>query len=119
MASVATLELTPPPVERPIRRRTRRDPKPRFKADRTLQLDAVLGCPALIVPEDHLARAVLEIVAEFDFSAIESQYSSLGRRGHRPGNLLAVWIYASLVGEHYASVVARRIVTDAAFRLLS
>lgn len=116
---MAILELTPPPVERPIRRRTRRDPKPRFKADCTLQLDAVLGCPALIVPEDHLARAVLQIVAEFDVSAIESEYSSLGRRGYRPRNLLAVWIYASLVGEHYASAVARRIVTDAAFRLLS
>ena len=61
----------------------------------------------------------MKIVDEFDVSALEARYSSLGRRGFHPRNMLAVWIYASLVGEHYASVVARRIATDAAFRLVS
>ena len=39
------MELTESPVARPIRRRTRRDPNPRFLQDLTKQLDAVAGCP--------------------------------------------------------------------------
>ena len=33
--------LTPPPAERVVRRRIRRDPQPRFKQDCSAQLDAV------------------------------------------------------------------------------
>jgi len=108
-----------PPHERPIRRRTRRDPKPRFKPDRTAQLDAVNGCPSLQVPSDHLSRAVERIVERFDLSSVEATYSSLGRHGYAPRNVLAVWIYASLIGTHHATKVARALKTDAALRLLS
>lgn len=108
-----------PAEGRTIRRRTRRDPKPRFKPDRTHQLDAITGCPALQVPENHLARAVLRFVDQLDLSTIEAKYSSLGRRGYSPRNLLAVWIYASLVGVHHATKVEQRLKTDVAFRLLS
>lgn len=111
--------LTPPPPERPIRRRTRRDPLPRFKPDRTRQLDAVYGCPELQVPRGHLARAVRTWVGRFDLSGLEAGYSSLGRRGYHPRHLLAVWVYASLVGLHHSTKVARAIGTDAAFRLLT
>ena len=55
---------------------------------------------------------------EFDLSEVEAQYSSLGRRGFPPRRLLALWIYASLVGEHHASKVARRCETDMAMRWL-
>lgn len=116
---MSNLALTPPPAERPIRRRTRRDPKPRFKTDVTGQLDAVNGCPAEQVPAEHLARAVQGIVGRFDLAAIEATYSSLGRRGYSPRNTLAVWIYASLIGLHHGTTVARALQTDAALRLLS
>jgi transposase len=116
---VSEERLSEPPAERIIRRRTRRDPKPRFKPDVTGQLDMVLGCPAFQVPEDHLARAVRRIVARFDLSKVEAKYSSLGRRGYAPANLLAIWVYASLVGIHHATKVARALKTDAALRLLS
>jgi hypothetical protein len=116
---VSELALSSPPTERPIRRRTRRDPNPRFKADVTAQLDAVSGCPALLVPGDHLARAVQRIVARFNLSSVEATYSSLGRHGYAPRNVLAVWIYASLIGTHHATKVARALKTDAALRLLS
>lgn len=111
--------LSSPGVERVIRRRTRRDPKPRFKAETTAQLDVIQGCPSLQVPADHLARAVQRIVAQLDLSAIEAKYSSLGRHGYAPRNLLAVWVYASLIGLHHATKVARALETDAALRLLS
>ena len=113
------LALTSPPLERPIRRRTRRDPQPRFKRDRTDQLDAVEGCPSLQVPADHLSRAVQRIVERLDLGAVEAGYSSLGRHGHAPRRVLAVWVYASLIGIHHATKLARALETDAALRLLS
>jgi len=116
MESEGTLTAS---VERPKQRRTRRDPKPRFKADRTKQLDAVHGCPELQVPVDHLARRVRAVVEQFDLSTLEEQYSSLGRHGYRPSNVMAVWIYASLIGLHQSTKVAKAMVTDAALRWLS
>ena len=113
------MELTESPVARPIGRRTRRDPHPRFLPDLTDQLDAVAGCPQLQVPAEHPARGVQRLVEQFDTGLVESRYSSLGRHGHRPKRLLAVWVYASLQGLHRASEVARACKTDAAFRLLS
>jgi hypothetical protein len=108
-----------PSGERVVRRRTRRDPNPRFKADVTRQLDAVVGCPSLQVPDDHLARGVWRVVERIDLRSVESSYSSLGRHGFAPRNLLAVWVYASLIGVHHATKVARLLKTDAALRLLS
>lgn len=94
------------------------DPKPRFKEDRHRQLDAVQGCPDLVLPETHLARGVWSIVEQFDLAEVEASYSSLGRRGFAPRRLLALWLYASLVGEHHGSKVARRCKTDMAMQWL-
>jgi len=94
---MSDLALSSAPDERPIRRRTRRDPQPHFKPDTTGQLDAVGGCPSLQVPADHLAWSVQRIVMRLDLSSVESAYSSLGRHGHAPRRLLAVWVYASLI----------------------
>lgn len=111
--------LSSPRVDREVRRRTRRDPKPRFKPDTTTQLDAIQGCPAHQVSEDHLARGVQRIVARLDLSSIEGTYSSLGRHGFEPRRLLAVWVYASLIGIHHGTKLAKALETDAALRLLS
>jgi hypothetical protein len=111
-----TLTLSEPP---PIKRRTRRDPQPRYKPSTTHQLDAVVGAPELVVPGDHLARRVWEIVRKFDFTSADRRRSSLGRRGHDPRRVVAVFVYASLVGVHHASKIAVAVETDAAFRLLS
>jgi transposase len=73
----------------------------------------------LQVPADHLARAVAKVVAQFDLTSIEARYSSLGRHGYAPRSVLAVWIYASLIGLHHATKVARALKTDAALRLVS
>jgi hypothetical protein len=72
------LALSSSSAERPIGRRTRRDPHPRFKLDTTDQLDAIAVCPSLQVPAEHLARAVARIVDRLDLSAVETGYSSLG-----------------------------------------
>lgn len=107
-----------PPTESP-RRRQRRDPEPHFKSDTSRQLDAILGCPAESVPQSHLAWAVIEIVEQLDTSSVEAGYSSLGRNGYHPKSTLAVWVYASLIGIHHSTKVARALETDSALRLVA
>jgi hypothetical protein len=111
--------LVSPVSTRAIRRRVRRDPKPRFKVDRRRQLDVVRGCPELILNAAHPAREIQRFVGALDLSAIESEYSSLGRHGHEPRRVLAVWLYASQIGLHHATKVARACATDAAMLFLS
>lgn len=101
------------------RRRTPRDPKPRFKRDLSTQFDFVRGCPAAQVRNGHLARGVALALERFDTSELEARYSALGRHGYHPRAILAVWVYASLIGLHHSTKVARALETDAAFRLLS
>jgi transposase len=113
------VDLTDPNQPRRIRRRTRRDPKPRFKADLTYQLDGVRGCPALLLDGAHPARDVQRFVDGLDLAELEREYSSLGRRGHQPKRVLAVWLYASQIGLHHATRAARACATDAAFLFLS
>lgn len=106
-------------VPRAAKRRRRRDDRPRFKRDVSRQLDGVAGCPELLVEAGHLARGVGDVVLLLDLSEIESRYSSLGRHGYRPRHVLAVLIYASLIGIHHSTKMALMLRTDAAFRLLS
>ena len=93
-------------------------PTPRFRPDRRRQLDFLLGSTEEQVPRDHLARDVWRIVDQLDTGALEAQYSSLGRRGFHPKRLLALWVYASLIGLHHSTKLARACQTDAALRWL-
>jgi hypothetical protein len=113
------VSLVAPDSTRTPRRRTRRDPKPRFKVDTRRQLDGIRGCPELLLDGAHPAREIQRFVDELDLSAIEAEYSSLGRHGHDPRCVLAVWLYASQIGMHHATKVARACATDAAMLFLS
>jgi hypothetical protein len=62
---------------------------------------------------------VRDVVSKLDVQSIEARYSSLGRHGYQPAHVLAVWIYASLIGLHDSTKVARALETDAALRLLA
>lgn len=105
-----------PPAEQPTHlRRFPRDPQPRFKPDAAQALAAAEA----VVPEEHLARKVLKLMRRVDVSQVEAQYSALGRRGYEPWRLLCLWVYASLVGLHHATKLARALVTDAALQWLS
>lgn len=106
-------EPPPPPRRRP------RDPRPRFKRDISSQISFVHGCPDAQIREGHLARAVLHVVGGIDTGVLEAGYSALGRHGYHPRAVLAVWIYASLIGLHHSTKVSRALQTDAALRLLS
>jgi transposase len=62
---------------------------------------------------------VRELVAKLDLKSVEARYSSLGRHGYQPTQVLAVWIYASLIGLHDSTKVAHALETDAALRWLA
>ena len=102
------------------RRRIRLERTPaRFKDDRAAQLDVVKGSPELAVPAGHLARDVKKVVFGLDLSEWRQRYSSLGRQGYDPANVLAVLVYASLTNVHTATAIARLMRTDLAYLLLS
>lgn len=44
--------------------------------------------------------------------------AALGRHGYHPRNVLGVWLFASQMGIHHATEVARACATDAALLLL-
>ena len=107
---------SPSPAEQPTkRRRVPRDPTARFKRDN----ESALAAAQAMVPEAHLSRQVLKLMQRVDTSKVEAQYSALGQRGYEPRGLLSVWVYASLIGLHHATKLARALVTDSALRLLT
>lgn len=89
----------------------------RFHGDRSRQLDIALGSPDAIVPADHPVRGVIRCVDLLDLTELRNRHSSLGRKPVDPRFKLQVWLYASLIGLHHASEVARALTTDAALRL--
>jgi transposase len=111
--------LTPTPIERAVRKRTRRDPKPRYREDISNQMDAILGCPAVALPADHIARVLKPLVSRLDLKRFDEGFSSLGRHGYDPRHVLGAWVLASIMGLHHATVVARRLKTDVALRFMS
>ena len=111
--------LSPSPEVTPVRRRIRRDPKPRFKPDVSGQLDAIGGCPALCVGKDELARGVRDFVERFDCSDVERKYSSLGRHGYAPRHVLGALVYGSIIGLHHSTKLGRAMKTDAGLRFVA
>jgi len=71
------------------------------------------------VGPEHLAREVRRWIDRLDFSSVEKGYSSLGRHGYEPRHVVGVLIYASLIGMHHSTKIARALQTDGAFRFLS
>lgn len=72
-----------------------------------------------LVPQEHLARKVRRVVERLELTEVEAGYSALGQNGFAPRWLLALWVYASLIGLHQGTKLARALQTDAALRLLS
>lgn len=106
----------PSPAEQPPkRRRVPKDPTARFKRDK----EQALASAEALVPAEHLARRVSQMLERVDTSQVEAQYSALGQRGYVPRRLLNVWVYASLIGLHHATKLARAMVTDAALQWLT
>lgn len=111
----APLELTEATTPQKAARTLRRGL--RFHGDISKQLDVIKGSPDAMVLPGHPVRDLIGRVEKLDLTALRNKHSSLGRKPVDPRFKLQVWLYASLVGIHYASEVARLLRTDAAFRL--
>lgn len=107
------------PLTADSRRRRRSWTEGRFRAETISQLDPFHGAPECQVPQDHKARSIKRFTDSFDMGAAGKPRSGLGRPGNDPRGLLAVLLYASLIGIHAMTRVAALLVTDSAFRLLS
>ncbi|WP_375742854.1 transposase [Corallococcus interemptor] len=79
----------------------------------------MLATAERLVPPEHLARKVRTLVKRFDLRRVEAGFSALGQKGYAPRELLALWVYASLIGIHQGTQLAHALQTDMALRLLS
>lgn len=64
-----------------------------------------------LLPLDHLARFVWQVVAALDFSAVEAGYGSVqggpGRPPYHPRLLAALWVYGMTQGMETAAAIAQ------------
>ena len=68
---------------------------------RTINRDTPMLMPASIqewLPEQHLARFVVEIVEQLDLSEITSQYGGGGKHAYHPALLVALLFYGYATG---------------------
>jgi transposase len=74
------------------------------------------------LPEDHLARFVLDLVRELDLSAVERPIQSKDPRGERPYDprmMMALLVYGYCTGVMSSRKIERKTYEDVAFRYLS
>lgn len=74
------------------------------------------------VPEGHLARFLLDVVAELDLSAIERVYEAKdprGRAGYHPAMMVALLMYAYCVGKPSSRRIERATYEDVPFRVVT
>jgi transposase len=76
-----------------------------------------------LIDEDHLARAICELVGQLDltlfYQGIESSVEEGGRPAFDPQLLISLWVYAYSQGIASAREVARRCEFDPAFQWLA
>lgn len=71
------------------------------------------------LPEDHLARFVVEIVEQLDFTALSGQYRGSGSAAYHPQMLAAVLIYGYATGTFSSRAIERACYDSVAFRYIS
>jgi transposase len=86
--------------------------------------DQVLLLPPNMVdwlPEDHLARFVIETVDQLDLEGIYAYYrrDGRGRPAHDPAMMVGLVLYAYAVGVTSSRAIERRCVDDLAFRVIT
>ncbi|MEX0828087.1 MAG: IS1182 family transposase [Haliea sp.] len=71
------------------------------------------------LPEDHLARFVVEVVDQLDLSALTRQYAGRGSQAHHPAVLLSLLIYGYATGVFSSRKIERATHDSIAFRYLA
>jgi transposase len=71
------------------------------------------------LPEDHLARFVVEVVDQLDLTELTRQYAGRGSQAHHPAVLLSLLIYGYATGVFSSRKIERATHDSIAFRYLA
>ena len=71
------------------------------------------------LPEDHLARFVVDIVDQLDLSAMTHQYRGAGSAAYHPAMLLALLIYGYATGSYSSRRIEQASYDSLAFRYIA
>ena len=96
------------------------DGDPRLREAERRQVQLIPRCLDDLLPEDHRARAIWDVVGTLDLSRF---YAAVAARGSQPGRpatdpkiLVALWLYATSEGIGHARELARLCERDDAYR---
>jgi len=71
------------------------------------------------LPEDHLARFIVDVVEQLDLSALEQSYAGRGSDAHHPTMLVALLLYGYATGTFSSRALERASYDSIAFRFIS
>jgi len=71
------------------------------------------------LPEDHLARFVVDVVEQLDLSELTREYAGRGRKAHHPAVLLSLLVYGYATGVFSSRKIERATYDSVAFRYLA
>lgn len=71
------------------------------------------------LPEDHLARFVVEVIEQLDLSPLTNAYAGRGSKAHHPAMLLALLVYGYATGVFSSRKIERATYDSVAFRYIA
>jgi transposase len=71
------------------------------------------------LPEDHLARFIVEVIERLDLSELTRQYAGRGSAAHHPAVLLGLLIYGYVTGLPSSRKIERATYDSVAFRYIA
>jgi len=71
------------------------------------------------LPEEHLARFIVEVVDQLDLSAITNRYAGRGSDAHHPSTMIALLVYGYATGVFSSRKIERASYDSIAFRYIA
>ena len=71
------------------------------------------------LPQDHLARFVVEVIDQLDLSGLVRQYAGRGSAAYHPAMLLGLLVYGYATGTHSSRKIERACHDSIAFRFIA
>ncbi len=71
------------------------------------------------LPEDHLARNIVEVIDQLDLSKLTGRYSRSGSEAYHPALLLALLVYGYATGTFSSRKIERATYDSVAFRFIA
>ena len=71
------------------------------------------------LPENHLARFIVEIVSQLDLHAFKSAYAGRGSKAYHPEMILALLFYGYATGVHSIRKIEEATYDSVAFRYIA